>query len=437
MSTNQDFEPNKKQKVDNKCSYINPSKNNKRCGLQVRKGQTYCFAHINKVESAPQNENEITKKGKNGEIIRRVICSVDPSHTVWEDRLTKHLKICNAVKERLEIEHKEETCDWFSINYNLQDLEKPEETLDAVINEDDWRQFMHEVTAKYNEIFTVDLALQDGKYTKGLEGRLEEVSNQKHILQQSSLIEKLIDHDLIDVNAVVVEFGCGRAEFSRYHNKAMIETFKNSKKYKPQYLLIDRAVPRLKFDKKMIADAEEFEIKNAEIRRLKVDIKDFKLAESLKTFPSQQFIGISKHLCGVATDLTLRCLLNAIEDDPEIKFKGCVIAMCCRHCCKYEWLLNESKEYLKKFGIDQSNFIYFKKMFAWATNGIKPGVARDAVNGHHSGLSYEQREIVGLKMRRILDESRKYAMEKRGFNVEIVKYIDRSISLEDNCIIIK
>lgn len=432
-----DFEKKKKQRIDNRCSYIHPNKNNKQCGLQVRKGQIYCFAHINKVESSSQKEIDISKQRKNGQLIKRVVCPVDPTHTVWENRLIKHLKICNAVKEKLEIKHKEETCEWFSVNYNLQDVDATCELLELPINENDWREFTNEVTTKYDKMFSHELTLEDGKYIKGLETRLEEVSNQKHILQQSSLIQKLIDNDLICNDAVIIEFGCGRAEFSRYHNKAMTEIFKDCNEYRPQYLLVDRAVPRLKFDKKMIADMEELKIENSEIRRLKVDIKDLKLAESLKAFKSHNFIGISKHLCGVATDLTLRCLLNTVEDTPELNFKGCVIAMCCRHCCKYEWLLEDSKDYLKKFGINRLNFVYFRKMFAWATNGIRSGVPSDVVGGHHSLLSHQQREIVGLKMRRILDESRKYAMEKRGFDVKIVRYIDRSISLEDNCIIIK
>lgn len=431
-------ESNKRQKVDNKCSYTNPKKNNKRCGLQVRKGQKYCFAHINKVNEDLPKESEITRKSKKGEVIKRVTCTIDPSHTVWEDRLTKHLKICNVVKEKLEIENKEKNCDWFSLDYNVNDSLTPQKFDKGIsLDYDVWKSMIPEVVKKHDEFFKNDLEFNDIKYTKGLEERFAEVTNQKHILQQSSLIGQLIEHSLINPENVVIEFGCGRAEFTRYYNKAMNEMFKGTKKYTPQYLLIDRENPRLKFDKKIAMDSEQDQVKNTEVERLKVDIKDLKLAESLKTFKSQQYVAISKHLCGVATDLTLRCLTNSIIDDKDINFKGCVIAMCCRHCCNYEWLMEESKEFLNKFGINSSNFIYFRKMFAWATNGVNPGMSKTDVGDHFSKMSYAQREEIGLKIRRILDESRKYAMKKRGFDVTIVKYVDRSVSLENNCIIIK
>lgn len=465
-------EKNKRQKINKnnsteifKCNFIKP-KNNKRCGLQVRKGQKFCFAHINQIEEknilnskeVSKIESNITRINKNGDIIKRVKCTVDPTHTVWEDNLTKHIKVCNIIKKKQEIEFKEENCPWFNINYNVKDignLDNDEKLDNKKLDYEEWKKFINKWELKHDLIFTEELPLENIEFKTGLEERFAELSNKKHILQQSSLIGQLVNNNIINQNSnsnsnLIIEFGCGRAEFTRYFNKAMNKYFENPNNSNNQYLLIDRENPRLKFDKKIVKDSEDDGIKHLKVERLKIDIKDLKLIESLKNFQLNSlnelnFIGISKHLCGVATDLTLRCLINAIKDSEietnkqfNFNFGGCLVAMCCRHCCKYEWLLKESKEFLKdNFDIDETNFIYFRKMFAWATNGISPGMSKSDKCDHFSGLSFEEREIIGLKMRRILDESRKYAIEKKGFNVKIVRYVERDVSLENNCIIIK
>lgn len=447
-------------KVIYKCSFVKP-KNSKKCGLQVRKGQKYCFAHINLVSgnggSEPSKvsdvESDITRTNKKGEIVKRVRCTVDPSHTVWEDHLTKHLKICNLVKKKKEIEEKEKTCPWFRIDYNVSDVKGEEVSLSSNdIDHDQWRRWISKWTSQHDLIFLDELPLKDIQFKDGLEERFAELSNQKHIRQQSSLIGQLVEHEIIVKDAdlgVVIEFGCGRAEFTRYFNKAMGKHLEHSQDNPAKYLLVDRDNPRLKFDKKIANDSVDDGIIGVKVERLKVDIKDLKLIEALRSFrgssdgnSEMKYIGISKHLCGVATDLTLRCLISTSRDSELEKkglhFGGCLVAMCCRHCCKYDWLLCESKKYLKEnFDIDESNFVYFRKMFAWATSGVNPQMSKTDTGDHFTGLSFEDREKIGLKMRRMLDESRKYAMEQRGFEVQIVRYVEREISLENNCIIIK
>lgn len=447
-------------KVIYKCSFIKP-KNNKKCGLQVRKGQKYCFAHINLVGGSENTESskvsdvesDITRISKKGEIVKRVKCTVDPSHTVWEDHLSKHVKICNMVKKKNEVEEKEKTCPWFRIDYNVRDAKGEEVNVTSKdIDHDEWKRWIPKWTLQHDLIFLEELPLKNIEFKDGLEERFAELSNQKHIRQQSSLIGQLIEHEIVVKDAdpgVVIEFGCGRAEFTRYFNKAMGRYLDHSLDNSAKYLLVDRDNPRLKFDKKIVHDSAEAEISGVKLERLKVDIKDLKLIESLKSFRENndgnsvmRYIGISKHLCGVATDLTLRCLINTSKDyeteKERLKFGGCLVAMCCRHCCKYDWLLCESKSYLKEnFGIDESNFVYFRKMFAWATSGVNPQMSKTDTGDHFTGLSFEEREKIGLKMRRILDESRKYAMEQKGFDVQIVRYVEREVSLENNCIIIK
>ena len=48
---------------------------------------------------------------------RRVVCPIDPSHTVYEDKLAKHIKICNKSKQNEEVT----SCPYFVPNFNQGD----------------------------------------------------------------------------------------------------------------------------------------------------------------------------------------------------------------------------------------------------------------------------------------------------------------------------
>ncbi|XP_008835494.2 tRNA:m(4)X modification enzyme TRM13 homolog, partial [Nannospalax galili] len=112
-------------------------------------------------------------------------------------------------------------------------------------------------------------------------------------------------------------------------------------------------------------------------------------------------VGIGKHLCGVATDLALQCLLETyaasygerneeplakrIKNDKTEKemntlakegnersvpekqtpVAGIVIALCCHHRC--DWRHYVGKEYFRALGLGAVEFYYFQRMSSWAT----------------------------------------------------------------------
>jgi len=47
-----------------------------------------------------------------------------------------------------------------------------------------------------------------------------------------------------------------------------------------------------------------------------MDIKDLCLAK-LSLLKDKKLVGVSKHLCGCATDLTLKCLVNYTDAVPK------------------------------------------------------------------------------------------------------------------------
>jgi tRNA:m4X modification enzyme len=92
---------------------------------------------------------------------------------------------------------------------------------------------------------------------------------------------------------------------------------------------------------------------NPYFQRYKCDISDFdvqKLAQTMaqtailsnsklnlnkevSELNELNVVGVCKHMCGQALDISLRALLKT-------KMSGCILASCCHHLCDYENYLN-------------------------------------------------------------------------------------------------
>lgn len=398
----------KKQKLmkspENRCQFY-LEKKQRQCSMQSRKGQKFCLEHL----AFDPSDKAVKVKGQ------RVPCPLDPKHTVWEKDLEYHLKKCNA-------KPKEVNDKWFVKNMNTKFGS------DDVLHEDDQEIDVTEcidilekfISSKEELSFSV-------KEHPGLDLWHLEKENKKHILQQSSLCGNLKEKGLLSTNNFYVEFGCGKAELSRSINACNLHDFSTSDHY--GFGLVDRGVNRMKNDSKIIKENEESGHKfNISIKRSRIDIEHLSLDLFLEDMePLNSIVGVSKHLCGVATDLTLKLLLHSKY--PENKtFSGLLVAMCCRHVCSYEQLLPESREFLKDHGIKSAKaFQVLKKIVSWAVSG-----RREEVNP--GALSYEEKERLGLAARRLIDESRAHAARKAlpGYTVQLFNYITRDITLE-NC----
>ena len=62
---------------------------------------------------------------------KRVPCPIDPSHTVFEDKLSKHIRVCNKTKK----EEEKANCPYFIPNFNSGNVELPNQKVFA--NEDE------------------------------------------------------------------------------------------------------------------------------------------------------------------------------------------------------------------------------------------------------------------------------------------------------------
>lgn len=390
---------------------------------------------------------------------------MDPGHSVFEDQLNRHLTKCSARKQV-------PTDIWYHENLNLigiKDKETSGNTVDdSVVDYLQWYAKLEKVWDSF--LSKVEPERQVLRH-KGLEKRLQQLENPKHATQQGSLIGHMERVGLLDNRLrqgeevrdnVIVEFGCGRGELSRYVSKAQLFPTASDEslsivynKSRPRkYLLVDRAGPRMKFDSKLLKDyTEEDDDVRASVpeplaERLRVDIKDLDLNKALETVfkPSnsggaKSVSAISKHLCGCATDLTLECLAqntilpNSSSDEAAVKshrLEGIVIALCCRHVCSYETYPLRGREFLKEHGIASTlaEFKTLTKLTSWAVCGRREN-ANDTDTSHPSGLTVDQRERAGLLARRCLDYGRLISVRARGLEAQLYEYVAPEVSLEN------
>lgn len=111
----------------------------------------------------------------------------------------------------------------------------------------------------------------------------------------------------MDDDPVYIEFGAGRGMLSLGIDFCLNQSSSSSSKGK--YLLIDMSPVRFKADRWLRHREHNF-------ARITGNIRDIELS-NVPIFHhegNQKFVGIAKHLCGVATDYTIRCILNSITN---------------------------------------------------------------------------------------------------------------------------
>lgn len=385
------------------------------CAMQRKKHLKYCTQH--------QSENKDAK---------RVPCPLDPKHNVWDYDLERHLKKCNA-------KPKEVHEPWWNlnINHNLIGFEdKGCQPIDesSINDEELFEKYLNLISSLQDEFEPLEYSISSHL---GLQKRLSQVEHQKHPIQQSSLAGNLKLRNLLGTDNFYMEFGCGKAELSRFINLCILQDYQEESTSNYGYGLIDRGVNRMKNDPKIIKETEEFNRQKGtkicpSIKRTRLDIKDLDVNKFLSELSPSNVVAISKHLCGVATDLTLRLILNSKLIETS-SFKGLLVAMCCRHVCDYNQLLPLSREYLYEKGFRSAeSFKVMKKLVSWAVSGDRDTNTVDAY-----GFTDQQRRQIGITTRRLIDESRLYAIRKmlpNNYKCEIFWYVNKEVTLENVCL---
>nr|XP_034172109.1 tRNA:m(4)X modification enzyme TRM13 homolog isoform X2 [Osmia lignaria] len=250
----------------------------------------------------------------------------------------------------------------------------------------------------------------------------------KHMLQNSSLLSHLEDAGLVQDNTCFIEFGAGKGKLT-YWLGQMIKNKKNS-----CIVLIDRSSHRHKSDNKLKNEQSPLVIK-----RIRADIADLKLNEITEIQKFECKVGIAKHLCGTATDLTVSCLVQAMQNDPKCNVTGLIIAFCCHHRCEYASYVG--KNYLKQCGFTPNEFTILCSIASWATCGYGlSNITKTSNNCRDTRtntriLTSSERENIGRKVKALLNWGRLEYLKSVGFQSNLIYYTTTDVSLENMCIV--
>ncbi|XP_037008939.2 tRNA:m(4)X modification enzyme TRM13 homolog [Artibeus jamaicensis] len=449
--------------AEGQCGYY-VAKKKRFCRMAVAAGKRFCGEH------AGAAEGESARK--------RILCPLDPKHTVYEDQLAKHLKKCNS--------REKPKPDFFvqDINAGLKDeaeiLEQlvpisslPEEQLGNLITK------LKKATEGLNSTLR-DQIMSHPALHDALTDPKNGDSATKHLKQQASILGNIEKLKLLGPRRCFVEFGAGKGKLSHWVDVALKDA------EEVHFVLVEKVTTRFKVDGK-------HRKKNAVFERLQIDIQHLCLNKipvlSREKLP---VVGIGKHLCGVATDLALRCLVGACgargeegNEEPTAKrmknnaadretpaeaeegsdgtapeqcglVAGIVIALCCHHRC--DWRHYVGREHFRALGLGALEFHYFQRMSSWATCGLR-GASMAASGGperrggpaadseeHDSGghpvtddqaesppgcLTVEEKEEVGRLCKLLIDHGRAEYLRRHGFRPALQRYTEPAVSPEN------
>ncbi|KFQ53520.1 tRNA:m(4)X modification enzyme TRM13, partial [Nestor notabilis] len=404
---------------------------------------------------------------------RRIPCPLDPKHTVYEDQLQKHLKKCNSREKPKPVYFVQD------INAGLKDVaEIPEKQVPlSSLSKEELENLIIKLKKASNglEFHLQEQILSHQALQEALNDPKNGESAFKHLKQQASILGNMEKLHLLGPGRCFIEFGAGRGKLSHWVDVALQNT------QNVQFLLVERATTRFKVDGKHQRRDSIFE-------RLQVDIQHLCLNKvpilEKKKLP---VVGIGKHLCGAATDLALRCLVesyttccDAENEEPAPKrsradqtevassdsagnesskadckpVAGIVIALCCHHKC--DWTHYVGREFFKSVGLGPVEFHYFQRMSSWATCGMRETTNKasaseeseeqtngaedheQTVSGIESGpdtlqgiLTAEERKEIGCLCKRLIDHGRIEYLQQRGYEALLQYYIESAVSLEN------
>ncbi|XP_036377107.1 tRNA:m(4)X modification enzyme TRM13 homolog isoform X1 [Megalops cyprinoides] len=432
------------------------------CKMVVASGKTFCGEHAN---ADQEGERE------------RIPCPLDPKHTVFKDNLTKHLKKCNSREKPKPV-------------YYIQDInagpEDDEDELDEIPLADRGKEELDSLVKKLKKAVQ-GLNFKHEERILSHPALCEALSDPKngdcafkHLKQQASLLGNMKALGLLVPSRCFVEFGAGRGKLSHWIRVALQGSDN------VHFLLVERSSTRFKVDGKHKSADSVFE-------RLQVDIQHLSLCKvPLLHEKGLPLIGVGKHLCGAATDLALRCMLESAQSDSskhsdqpprkrlkqehqcerggtdteprsaavetetgkELAVSGLAIALCCHHRC--DWRHYVGKEFFRERGLGAVEFAAFQRMSSWATCGLRK--ASDRRDGsppqgdgneqwggeeeHEQGgvaipssldgiVSAEDREHVGRLCKLLIDHGRVDYLQRKGFTSSLQYYTSPDISLEN------
>ena len=281
----------------------------------------------------------------------------------------------------------------------------------------------------------LDVPLQDRSTTRTCSTSTH--APPKHIRQIESIGNHMMDANLCKLGTTFCELGCGTAKLSD-HVCHLLNG--NS-----SHVLIDRQT----FSKTRLRDgaiaARANGVRN--VRRITMDIGD--IDDLASTCGVQNVVGISKHLCGSAADLSIRCCSRSRTP--------MAVATCCHYLCTWDQFSNTL--FFQTLGFTKRDFQVLTIVSQWASMGeitcidtnfnanetstqwttfrtlepLSPTIAPEQLidsKEFEKRFSRSNKTKLGKRCKLFLDIARAYRLHEAGYLVKLVRYTQ--MSLEDH-----
>ncbi|KAL6500218.1 hypothetical protein OROHE_025584 [Orobanche hederae] len=318
---------------------------------------------------------------------------------------------------------------------------------------------------------------------------------EKHVLQQASILGNLEEFGVLSKSCsssngtsescesnkesdgdtglpAVVEFGAGRG----YLTQMLADCYGIRK-----VLLVERKSYKLKADRSLrqkeslILERLRIDIKQCVTNGLKC--KGIQLAPEYDTDSFEDlnlndveslrgvgYMAIGKHLCGPATDVTLRCCIGqqpdrditALRSQASCYLSGLAIATCCHHLCQWKSYIN--KRYILDLGFSKEDFHAISWFTSWAVDADHGSEFSIANCSSQLEITNEKKElwldselwgmgdivrnmeaieraVLGYMCKDIIDAGRLMWVKARGLESELVKYVPVGISPENRLLL--
>ena len=433
----------------------NPDKNNceffilpkfRYCHFQKYNNTDYCVYHT------PNDKEEF------------LICPYDKKHRILKSKYKAHLKTCNVLQARKEYEAQK----WFSkeINHakdpkgyiNQEELNKFYEMKWDDLSDSEYEAMLDKVLSTYNTLKEMYLSYVKENNIDSIVAQLNKdinseikfaisgvsvdtetdlkstsqlIHSQKHSIQNKALALLAVKSNLInDSNILVVEFGAGKGGLSKSINEIQGKTIIN--------VLLERQGMRHKKEAKVDSMVRyRTDIIDFNLNYLYDNMKDINIEnkEKVKLYSDNKdkvdIVGVAKHICGCAFDLSLSCLFNYCKFSSNVK--GVCMATCCHHICRVE-LLNHLDFYVEKLNMSIKEIVFLFKATSWIFGSISN---KNNVPKHEEIFTKKNtsRKYIGLISKYTVDLARVMCLINKGFKVCYIKYCDNGVTTENNVIL--
>lgn len=405
---------------------------------------------------------------ESGEHGKRMQCSLGCGTMVYENRMAKHLRVCTKKKREQALEQQE----YFAKDVNLNN-NGPAETVSAQQEGTPTNasgKLVGDIISKLDSFLALagvsnteleelsrkagqDALLPDDGVKDNKDGvkdnkddetekqqptAVKPKKDQKHSAQEQGIIDKVCDilvKKRVPGASCVVEMGAGKGRLSMAFAESL-----DPNENEALFIIVDRNANRHQLGANI-----KNKLPKCVVNRIRIDIKDFALHKvpEVKEWKDKNsarhdnalapMIMASKHLCGEATCHTLRCAVN-MDQGPDVV----CIALCCHHVLSFENYI-DTQLFTQTLGLGKREFDTICRLSCWATNGSTKSEHRNSGDQQaatlvHQTLSFQEKKLVGLKCKRLLNQGRLRFLESHGYNARLEAYCD-SIYTPENTVL--